>query len=127
MDDDELFLGPADEMMVTDDAIAVIAGLSAAEVPGVSGMSGGISGDFAKALGRTNLTRGVKAYTKDGATTIDLYVIIKYGYRIPDVAFEIQEHVKESVEFQTGVLAETVNIHVQGVDFTDEKEKEQTV
>lgn len=124
MEDDELFLGPADEMMVTDDAIAVIAGLSASEVPGVAGMNGGFSGDFAKALGRTNLSKGVKVITRDGSTTIDLYVIIKYGYRIPDVAFEIQEHVRESVEFQTGVQAETVNIHVQGVDFTEENEKE---
>ena len=61
--------------------------------------------------------------SRDGVTTVDIYVIVKYGVRIPEVAFEIQEHVRSNVENQAGIVVDTVNIHVQGVDFSEVKEE----
>ena len=112
------------DTMITDDALAVIAGIAASEVSGVAGMSSGITGGIAEALGRVNLSKGVKVVTRDSATTIDLYVIVRYGYRIPDLAFEIQEHVKNCIEEQAGIVVENIHIHVQGVDYS-ETESEQ--
>ena len=59
----------------------------------------------------------MKVETKNDETTIDLYVIVKYGYRIPDLAWKIQEKVKDTVESLTSISVPVVNIHVQGVDF----------
>ena len=39
----------------------------------------------------------------------------EYGSRIPDVAFEIQNRVKKSVENMTGLKVAEVNVHVKGV------------
>ena len=83
-------------MMITDEVIAIIAGVAAAEVKGVAGMSGGFTGGIAEAFGRRNLSKGVKVVTEEDETTIDLYVVVRYGYRIPDLAWEIQENVKSS-------------------------------
>lgn len=115
----------ANDTMITDDAIAVIAGIAASEVRGVAGMSSGFTGGLAEALGRVNLSKGAKVVTRENTTTVDLYVIVRYGYRIPDLAFEIQEHVKSRIEEQAGVSVDAIHIHVQGVDYSEtESERE---
>lgn len=115
----------ADEMIVTDEAVAIIAGIAASEVKGVAGMSGGFTGGLAEVLGRVNLSKGVKVVTRENTTTVDLYVIVRYGYRIPDLAFAIQEHVQNSIEAQAGVRVDTVNIHVQGVDYSQTEREDE--
>ena len=112
------------DTMITDDALAVIAGIAASEVPGVAGMSSGMAGGIAEAFGRVNLSKGVKVFTRENTTTVDLYVIVRYGYRIPDLAFDIQEHVKHQIEEQAGIVVDNIHIHVQGVDYS-ETESEQ--
>ena len=54
---------------------------------------------------------------------IDVNIIVEYGTRIPDVAFEIQNRVKKAVENMTGLAVEEVNVHVQGVDTNVKKEE----
>jgi len=105
---------------VTDEVVAIIAGIAAMEVPGVAGMSGGIAGEIVEMLGRKNLSKGVKVEVGEKQAAIDLYIIIDYGCRIPDVAWDIQERVKKSVETMTGLNVVEVNIHIQGVNFDTE-------
>ena len=109
------------KIRITDDVVAVIAGVAATEVPGVAGMSGGIVGDVAEILGRKNLTKGVKVEVGQIEAAVDLYVIIEYGYRIPEVSWEIQEKVKNAIETMTGLSVIEVNIHVQGVNIIKDK------
>ena len=90
----------SDNMMITDEAIAVMAGI-------------------AEVFGRRNLSKGVKVVTKNDVTTVDLYVVVKYGYRIPDLAYEIQENVKATIESLSGISVDAVNIHIQGVDYSE--------
>lgn len=109
---------------ITDEVVAIIAGLAATEVPGVTSMSGGIAGGIAEALGRKNLSKGVKVEVGEKEAAIDLYIIVEYGCRIPDVAWNIQEKVKKSVESMTGLNVVEVNIHIQGVNIEREHKKE---
>jgi uncharacterized alkaline shock family protein YloU len=109
---------------ITDEVVAIIAGIAAMEVPGVTGMSGGIAGGIAEALGRKNLSKGVKVEVGEKEAAIDLYIIVDYGYRIPDVAWSIQEKVKRAVEDMTGLNVVEVNIHIQGVNIERDHKKE---
>jgi len=109
---------------ITEEVVAIIAGMAATEVPGVASMSGGIAGGIAEALGRKNLSKGVKVEVGEKEAAIDLYVIVEYGCRIPDVAWNIQEKVKKAVETMTGLSVVEVNIHVQGVNIEKEHRKE---
>ena len=109
---------------ITDEVVAIIAGIAATEVPGVAGMSGGIAGGIAEALGRKNLSKGVKVEAGEKEAAIDLYIIVEYGFRIPDVAWSIQEKVKKAVETMTGLSVIEVNIHVQGVNIERDHKKE---
>ena len=79
---------------IADEVVSIIAGLAATEIDGVASMSGGIAGGIAEALGRKNFSKGVKVDVGEEEVAIDLYIIVKYGYRIPDVAWQIQENVK---------------------------------
>ena len=102
-----------------DEVVAIIAGLAAMEIPGVSAMSSGIM----EKLGKKNLSRGVKVEVGEKETAIDLYLIVDYGVRIPDISWNIQENVKKTVETMTGLHVIEVNIHIQGIDFEKERKE----
>ena len=116
---------------ISNDVVAVIAGVAVSEVQGVSGMAGGFAGGITEVLsGKKNLAKGIKVDIEEEKVKIDVNIIVEYGSRIPDVAFEIQNRVKKSVEGMTGLKVEEVNVHVQGVntdvvksDENDEEEK----
>lgn len=107
---------------ISDDVVAVITGLAAMEVDGVAAMSGGFAGDIAEALGRRNLSKGVKVEVGTEEAKVDLHIIVKYGVRIPDVAWEVQENVKKAIEQMTGLKVLQVNVHIQGVSFPTKEE-----
>ena len=107
----------AEGIKISNDVIAVIAGVAASEVPGVSAMAGGLTGGLTEALkGKKNLAKGIKVEATETTAKIDVNIIVEYGSRIPDVAFEIQNRVKKSVENMTGLKVTEVNVHVQGVN-----------
>lgn len=102
---------------IADDVIAVIAGAAASEVPGVSSMAGGFAGGISEVFsGKKNFAKGIKVEAGEKETRIDVNIIVEYGVRIPDVAFEIQNRVKKAVEGMTGLKVVDVNVHVQGVN-----------
>lgn len=105
---------------IAEDVVATIAGMATAEVKGVSSMNGGIAGGLSEMFGKKNFSKGVKAQVSEKDTTIDLYIIVEYGTRIPDIAWEIQNRVKTAVENMTGLRVLEVNIHVQGVNLPKE-------
>jgi uncharacterized alkaline shock family protein YloU len=83
---------------ISEEVVSVIAGLAATEVPGVAGMSGGVVNGISEMLGRV---------------------------RIPEVAWNVQENVKNAVENMTGLKVVEVNIHVQGVNMDKENKKQE--
>ena len=106
-----------DGIKISDDVVAVIAGVAVSEVAGVSAMAGGFAGGISEVFsGKKNLAKVIKAQINENKAKIDVNIIVEYGTRIPDVAFEIQNRVKKAVESMTGLKVEEVNVHVQGVN-----------
>lgn len=128
--DQEEIENVADGIKISSDVIGVIAGVAVSEVPGVYGMDGGFAGGISEVFkGKKNLAKGIKVDSEGSKTKIDVNIIVEYGARIPDVAFEIQNRVKTAVENMTGLKVEEVNVHVQGVNtekLSGETEKEET-
>lgn len=110
---------------IADEVVSIIAGLAATEVEGVAGMSGGIAGGIADMLGKRNLSKGVKVEVGERQASIDVYIVVKFGARIPDVAWNIQESVKKAIESMTGLEILKINVHVQGVSFHTGKLEEE--
>jgi uncharacterized alkaline shock family protein YloU len=116
--------GEMGSVRIADDVVAIIAGLAATEVEGVAGMSGGFAGGIAEILGRRNLSKGIKVEVSENEAFIELFIIVKYGARIPDVAWNIQENVKKAVENMTGLATTKISVHIQGVEFGSKSAEE---
>ena len=106
---------------IANEVVGIIAGLAATEVKGVAGMSGGVVDGISELLKKKNLSKGVRVEVGEKEAAVDLYVVIEYGARIPDVAIEIQENVKRAIEGMTGLKVVEVNVHIQGVQFEQEE------
>ena len=109
---------------IADEVVGIIAGIAATEVEGVAGMSGGIVGGISEMLGKKNLSRGVRVEVGEKEAAVDLFIVIEYGVRIPDIAQKVQENVKRAVESMTGLDVVEVNVHIQGVAFRQDREDE---
>ena len=118
-----------EEIKIADDVVSIIAGKAVSEISGVAGMAGGVAGGISEVFsGKKNLSKGIKVDVGEKEVKIDVNIIVEYGARIPDVAFEIQNRVKKAVETMTGLNVSSVNVHVQGVNIPEDKkeEKEET-
>ncbi len=118
-----------EQIKIADDVVSIIAGKAVSEISGVAGMAGGFAGGISEVFsGKKNLSKGIKVDVGEKEVKIDVNIIVEYGARIPDVAFEIQNRVKKAVETMTGLNVSSVNVHVQGVNIPEDKkeEKEET-
>ncbi|MDD2553278.1 MAG: Asp23/Gls24 family envelope stress response protein [Desulfotomaculaceae bacterium] len=109
---------------ISEDVVATIAGLAAAEVSGVAGMSGGITGDLVEKLGRKNISKGIKAEVDENEVTIDISVIVEYGVNIHTVAVDLQNSIRNAIENMTGLSVVNVNVNIQGLSFGSENKEE---
>lgn len=101
---------------ISDEVVATIASIAAKSTEGVYGMVNTITGGFAEFLGMKNPSKGVKVQITDRDVKIDMSVIVEYGVKIPDVAWEIQDKVKSEVEAMTGLNVAAVNVSIDGVN-----------
>ena len=108
------------EVKIADEVVAIIAGLAAMEVEGVSSMSGNTTREIIGKLGMKTLSKGVKVDVLEGIVTVSLTLNLKYGYSIVEVSNKVQEKVKAAIENMTGLEVADVNIRVAGVDVPEE-------
>ena len=101
---------------ISTDVIATISAIAAKSIEGVSGMVNSITGGFAELLGKKNPSKGVKVTLNGKDVKIDMFVVVEYGVKIPDVAWEIQGKTKNEVEAMTGLNVTAVNVNIEGVN-----------
>lgn len=104
-------------IIVTDDVVASIASKLAMECYGVVDLTPRkFSDTFADLFKKTSDGRGVKVVSKGDRVFIDVYVIFKFGMSISAVADSLKSTIKYGVENFTGMIVDTVNVHVEGVN-----------
>ena len=106
---------------IADEVVAIIAGLAATEVKGVSSMAGNITNELVGKLGMKNLSKGVRVTVTPENVQVDLTINIAYGYSIPDVSKAVQEKVKSAIETMTGLAVSEINIRIADVDLDNDK------
>ena len=109
------------EVKIADEVVAIIAGLAATEVEGVSSMAGNITNELVSKLGMKNLSKGVKVEVTDDSVEVNLSLNIAYGYSIPEVSAKVQDRVKNAIENMTGLEVSVVNIRIASVDMGNNK------
>lgn len=106
----------AGAVQIADDVVAMIAGLAATEVDGISAMAGNITHELMSRVGVKNLTKGVKVDILEKHVTVNLSVTVDYGYNIPATCQKVQMKVKAAIENMTGLEVTDVNIRIAGVN-----------
>jgi len=108
---------------IGDDVIASIATIVLSGIEGVHSASGNLASGIVEFLGvKKSSTKGIKVIVdSENQITVEIHVNVKYGYKIPDVAWEIQEKVKAEIETVTGLTVLKINVHVDGITVVEEK------
>ena len=104
------------EVRIADEVVAIIAGLAAIEVEGVSSMAGNITNELVSKLGMKNLSKGIKVEVQENVVKVDVALNIRFGYGIPEVSSKVQERVKSAVENMTGLEVSSINVRIAGVN-----------
>lgn len=115
MSEENNVLDSMGSIKISEEVIAIVSGIAASEIEGVAGMSNSFTGGIAELLGKKSLAKGVKVELGETTTSIGISLMVEYGCRIPDVAWEVQEKVKRAVESMTGLEVLEVNIYVDGL------------
>ncbi|MFI5050263.1 MAG: Asp23/Gls24 family envelope stress response protein [Gaiellales bacterium] len=104
------------ELVIPNEVIAQIVGLTVLECYGVVGMAArSLTQGVAGLLSRERIDQGVAVRREGDALGIDLYVIVEYGLNLAEVASTVRSRVQYTVETLTGLTVGAVQIHVQGV------------
>ena len=109
------------EVKIADEVVAIIAGLAATEVEGVSSMAGNITNEIVSKLGLKNLSKGIFVEVLDNEVKVDVAINIAYGYSIPEVSKKVQDRVKSAIENMTGLNVAVVNVRIATVDMSSDK------
>ena len=108
---------------ISEEVLAVIAAAAVLEVEGIGGLAANLGTDLAELRGKKNLSRGIRIQVEDDHVMVDLGILVKYGFTIPDVARAVQEAVAGSIEATSGLTVAAVNVTVGGVVFEKEPPK----
>ena len=97
---------------ISEDVLAVIAAAAALEVEGVSSLAPNLGSDLAELLGKKSLSKGVHITVVEDSVSVEVSILIKYGFTIPAVAAAVQEAVFNAISNTSGLDVACVNVNV---------------
>lgn len=106
---------------IANDVVAMIAGLAATEINGVSGIVGHTANELMSKVGMKKQTKGVKVDILEKTVSVELAVYLEYGFNIPTTCNKVQEKVKSAIETMTGLEVADVNIRIVGINMSENK------
>ncbi len=104
------------EVRIADDVVANIAALAAVEVDGVAATAGNITKELMNKVGMKTIGKGVRVEVIESAVSVDIALIMEYGYNIPTTCKSVQERIKAAIENMTGLEVSDVNIRIAGIN-----------
>lgn len=103
-------------VIIENNVIATIAGISAMQSYGIVGMASKNAKDGIFELLRFDfMDKGINVIVEDNRVNLELHVILEYGVKISVVAQNIIDNVKFSVESITGLQVDNIDVLVQGI------------
>ena len=107
-----------DSISISDDVLVAIASKAVSEVEGVGSlMNQTMTEQLTEQIMRKKIGRGVRVESMDGEIVLNVYIMVRYGYAIPEIAEKVQQAVAAAVAAMTNFKVSAVNVHVGGVSF----------
>lgn len=96
--------------------IASVASMASAEIDGVKRIGGDLKSGIFELIGKKALMAIKVEIDKNEEIKVDVPLVIKYGYNIPDVANKVQENIRAALEKMTNLSVKYININVQAIE-----------
>lgn len=105
---------------IAQEVIEIITGIAASEVKGVFSMRGTFATDVVERFGKKSHSKGVKVELTESGILIDLYVVLHFGYSIPQIAEQLQTNIRQTLRNMTALEIDEINVHVVGIQMEQE-------
>lgn len=105
------------DVRISDEVVANIAVIAAGEIDGVASVVGnGKSADLKNLVGMKNYSKAVRIEMTERVVSVDMSIVVKYGYSLPLVGKSVQDRVKNAIENMTGLDVSDINVRIAGID-----------
>ena len=102
---------------IAEDVVAAIAADAVAEIEGAGSMCQNMTEQITEQFTGKKGLRGVRAEVRDGNIIIDVYLMVRYGYAIPETARKVQHSVSAAGGGVTGYSVQAGHVHGGGISF----------
>ncbi|MCK9432020.1 MAG: Asp23/Gls24 family envelope stress response protein [Candidatus Omnitrophica bacterium] len=96
--------------------ISSISSIAATEIDGVKKVGSDLRSGFMELLGKKIFSSIKVEISKNEEVKVEIPLIVKYGYNIPEVAGRVQENVRLALEKMSNLLIKEINVNVQGIE-----------
>ena len=103
------------QVKISDDVVIIIAGIAASTVKGVNTTRTGVAEGITNLFSKNNYSKGIKVEINENTVVLDIFINVEYGYKINEVAREVQQSVKKEIETMTDLQVAAVNVHVLNI------------
>jgi len=101
---------------IHNNAIAQTASIASLEIEGVKSVGKDLRSNIMEFLGKKGYTAIKVEINKNEEVKVEIPLIIKYGFNIPEVSSKVQENVRQALEKMTSLSIKEVDINVQGIE-----------
>jgi len=112
MDNEKFEFG---QVKISDDVVIIIAGIAASQVKGVNTARTGVTDGITNLFSKNNYSKGIKVEVTEETVVLDIFINVEYGYKINEVAREVQLAIKKEIETMTDLQVAAVNVHVLNI------------
>jgi len=104
------------DITVEKEVVETIAGLAAIDCYGLVGMvAQDITSGLSSILGIESIRKGVSVSSSDNGLVIDVHIIVGYGLKIKEVAYNVMQKIIYVLKNSAGLDVAQVNVNVKGV------------
>jgi uncharacterized alkaline shock family protein YloU len=116
--------GPIGALSISEDVIITCVKEAVTATKGVYDLYGGLQDALSQnILGKESRSKGVRIFEEEDGIVVDVQIIVEYGVKIPEIAWNLQRNVKSGLERATDAVVHAVNVSVQGVRVADSKKR----
>jgi uncharacterized alkaline shock family protein YloU len=113
------------KITIAEEVIAVCVREAVSRTQGVHGLFGGFQDALSQnILGKELKFKGIKISDEEDGVVIDMQIVVDYGVKIPEIAWDLQRRVKNELEELTDAAVKAVNVVVQGVRLPAERDED---
>lgn len=96
--------------------IASISSIASSEIEGVKKVGSDLKSGLLELIGQKSFSAIKVEISKNEEVKVEIPLIIKYGYNIPEVADRVQENVRRALEKMSNLSIKDINVNVQGIE-----------